>query len=261
LADVLHAWAVQRRVIGAIWMREIQTRWGRRNLGFAWLFAEPLVFSFPVLTMWALMRGRFENGLALIPLLWTGYLPLLMFRHTTGLAMKCVWANAALLYHRRVTPFDLIIGRCGLELIGNMGALAFSFVVFYLLGFMPLPANYSLFLLGILFNAWWSMAVAMLVAAWSERSDLVEHIWPPISYIWLPISGCFYLAEWLPSSVRAVALTLVPSLQCYEIIRGGLFGGRIQVFYNIPYLTSLLAVLTFLGLWVMKDLRHYIELE
>jgi hypothetical protein len=35
------AWGVQKRVWGAIFMREIQVRWGRRNLGFAWLFAEP----------------------------------------------------------------------------------------------------------------------------------------------------------------------------------------------------------------------------
>jgi len=38
-------------------MREIQIRWGRRNLGFAWLFAEPLVFAFPVLLMWSMMRS------------------------------------------------------------------------------------------------------------------------------------------------------------------------------------------------------------
>ena len=73
--------------------------------------------------------------------------------------------------------------------------------------------------------------------------------------------GCFYLAEWLPSGIRNIALTFVPSLQSYEMIRGGLFGGRIEVFYDLRYITSLLTVLTILGLWVVNDVRQHIELE
>src|SRR6185437_11230406 len=36
LTRYFRAWALQNRVIGALLMREIQLRWGRRNLGFAW---------------------------------------------------------------------------------------------------------------------------------------------------------------------------------------------------------------------------------
>ena len=53
----VRAWLVQNRVIGALLMREMQQRWGRRNLGFAWLFVEPLIFAFPVLVMWSFLRG------------------------------------------------------------------------------------------------------------------------------------------------------------------------------------------------------------
>ena len=50
------------------------------------------------------------------------------------------------------------------------------------------------YLVGILYMGWWSLAVALVVAAWSEQTDLVEHIWPPMSYMYLPICGFFYLA-------------------------------------------------------------------
>src|SRR5436190_1795806 len=134
-----HAWNVQKRVWGAIFMREIQVRWGRRNLGFAWLFAEPLLFAFPVLLMWSYLRGRSENGVPMMPFLWSGYLPILMFRHTVGHAVYVVRGNAAMLYHRSVTPFDLIIGRCGLELIGSFAATVFSYIVLYILGVLMWP--------------------------------------------------------------------------------------------------------------------------
>ena len=241
-------------------MREIQTRWGRRNLGFAWLFAEPLVFAFPVLVMWSLMRAPVEHGLPLMAFLWSGYLPLLLFRHTTSLALFVVSQNAALLYHQRVTPFDIFIARCGLETLGNIAAIAFSFLVLYVLGVLDWPQNMPLFLVGNLYMAWWSLAVALILAAWSERSELVEHIWQPVSYIYMPVSGFFYLAMWLPIPLRSVALTVVPSLHAYEMIRGGLLGNRIETFYNIGYLTFVLAGLTLFGLWLMRDVRRHMTI-
>lgn len=242
-------------------MREIQLRWGRRNLGFAWLFAEPLVFAFPVLIMWSMMRSGSDHGLPLIPFLWSGYLPLLMFRHVTGNALHTLRNNAALLYHRAVTPFDILIGRCGLEVIGSLAAIASSFLVFYMLGEVQFPEDPSLFLLGLMYMAWWSLSVGFIVGAWCERTDVVEHIWMPMSYIYMPISGFFYLAEWLPISLRNFALTVLPSLHSYEMIRGGLFGSRIQVFYDVGYVSTLLAGLTLFGLWMVHDVRRHLEFE
>ncbi|HEX3954702.1 MAG TPA: ABC transporter permease [Stellaceae bacterium] len=261
MRQVLRGWAVQKRVLGALFMREIQTRWGRKNLGFAWLFFEPLIFAFPVLAMWSALRAPFEHGMALMPFLWSGYLPLLLFRHVTGHAMRAVSVNGALLYHQVITPLDVIVGRCGLEAMGNLAAIAFSFFVFYMLGVVDWPVNVPLFMMGNLFMAWWAFAVALIVAAASERTEIVEHVWPPISYMYMPISGFFFLAEWIPTPVRKVALTVMPSIHAYEMIRGGLFGSRIQVFYDTKYLAEVLAVLTLIGLWLVRDVRYYLELE
>lgn len=42
----------QARIIGALMMRELITRYGREGLGFLWLVLEPLVFCFGVMGMW-----------------------------------------------------------------------------------------------------------------------------------------------------------------------------------------------------------------
>jgi capsular polysaccharide transport system permease protein len=249
------------RVIGALFMREIQLRWGRRNLGFAWLLAEPLIFAFPVLIMWRTMRGSAEHGMPLMPFLWSGYLPLLLFRHVTGHALLTIRNNGALLYHRDVTPLDILLGRCGLEAIGNLAASALSFLVFYMLDEIEWPSDPALFLLGFFYMTWWAIAVALIVGAWSERSEMVQHIWQPISYMYLPISGFFYMAEWLPTTLRSVALSVMPSLHAYEMIRGGLFGGRMQVFYDVGYVSFYLAILTLFGLWLVRDVRRHVEFD
>jgi capsular polysaccharide transport system permease protein len=184
-----------------------------------------------------------------------------MFRHVTSHCLYAIRSGGALFYHRDITPFDVVFARIGLEVIGNFSATALSFYLFYMIGVIDWPLNPSLFLLGFFYMAWWSVSIAIIVAAWSERSDIVEHVWAPISYIYMPVSGFFYLAQWLPIPLRELALTVMPSLHCYEMIRGGLFGSRLQVFYDLSYLSFVLAMLTLFGLWMMRGVRQYIQFD
>ena len=255
------AFAVQKRVLGALFMREFMTRWGRRNLGFAWLFAEPLVFAFPVIAMWSMIRARYEHGLPMIAFVWSGYLPILLFRHVTGHALYTVKQNAAMLYHRQVTPLDLFIGRQGLELIGNLSACAVSFLLFYILGLVDWPYDYGLVLTGFFYMSWWTICVALILAAMSERYEIVEHIWMPSSYMYLAVCGFMFMAAWLPAPIREIAMAVDPPLHAYEMIRAGLFGNRVETFYDIPYLSYILAPLTLIGLWLLRDVRKHLVLE
>ena len=50
---------IQWRVVGALLIREIHSRFGRESLGFAWTVAEPLVFALPALLMWRMIRAVF----------------------------------------------------------------------------------------------------------------------------------------------------------------------------------------------------------
>ena len=254
--------AVQRRVVGAIMMRELVTRWGRRNLGFAWLFCEPLVFAFSVIAVWSYVRAPFDRGLPMTAFVWTGYMPLLIFRHVTSGALQSIRNSAALLYHRRVTPFDLFLGRQGLEALGNLASVAVSFVAFVAIGAIDWPANYGLMLLGFLYTTWWSLCVALIIVSLSERFEVILHIWPPISYLYIFFSGFFYLADWLPVDLRRIALAVDPPMHCYEMVRGGLFGNQLMhPHYDLPYLTFLLAVLTLIGLVLVRGVRKHLELE
>jgi capsular polysaccharide transport system permease protein len=252
--------AIQRRVIGALMMREMYTRFGRDNLGFAWVFAEPLVFALPVIGLWSLIRARYEHGVGMVPLIWSGYLPILLFRHCGSYALFLVRANAGLLYHARVTVFDIFLARMALEIGGNLAALGFSFVLLYALGAMEPLSDVPMFYLGYFFMIWWSVAVALIIGALSERSEVVEKVWSPISYMYLIISGFLFMAAWLPDSVREWAL-LMPFLQAYEMIRAGIFGSSVRTYGDPGYEALILAVLTVIGLLLMRDAKKYVALE
>ena len=253
------ALAVQWRVSGALLLREIQNRWGRRNLGFAWLFAEPLVFALPVLIMWSYLRGSHDNGLPMMAFAWSGYLPILIFRHLVGSSLNVVRNNSALLYHRLVTPLDLFTAAAGLEALGNLAAVIFSFTILYGCGQLNWPADPWLMIIGFLYSVWWAVSVALVVSALSERSEIVIHIWSPMAYMYMPLSGFMFLADWLPAPLRRIALTVDPPLHLFEMIRSGLFGARIHTYYDLPYVTYIIATMTLIGLWLMRHVRNHLE--
>ena len=60
---------IQKRVIGALLLREMITRYGRNNLGFLWLFVEPLL----VMSIMALIWVLFVVPKFLILILWHLY--------------------------------------------------------------------------------------------------------------------------------------------------------------------------------------------
>lgn len=64
---------IQKRVIGALLMREIITRYGRNNIGFLWLFVEPLLFTLLIVLMWKFLRADRVSSLNIIAFVITGY--------------------------------------------------------------------------------------------------------------------------------------------------------------------------------------------
>jgi capsular polysaccharide transport system permease protein len=252
---------LQSRVIGALIIREIYSRFGRQNLGFAWVIAEPLTFALPVLGVWSLIRSPFERGLPMIPFLWSGYLPLMMFRHVTGRMLMFIRVNSGLLYHRQVTIFDLFVARALLEILSNFLAVVFSAALFLLIGVLKWPTDLPLFYLGYFYMMWWTIAVAMIVGGLSERSELVEKIWSPMSYLYMAVSGFFFLSNWLPPHLRAFALKAMPSIQAYDMIRAGLFGRLVvHPHYDLPYMSVLFTVLTLIGMLLLREAKKHLEI-
>jgi capsular polysaccharide transport system permease protein len=261
MREFLRSLTIQRRVLGALIMRETWTRFGRENLGFAWMYGEFLIFALPVIVMWHLIRGHREHGLLVVPFVWSGYLPILLFRHVGSRMIFVVRGNIALFYHRNVTPFDAVLARMAVEIFGNYGAVVFSFFLLYSIGTMDWPRNMPLLFVGYFYMTWWCVAVGFVIAAFSERSALFEKIWSPLSYIYLPVSGFAYMAAWLPASLRSILLTVMPALPCYEMIRSGLFGRVIRAYYGIPRLSFILAAITLFGLLGLRDVRRHLVNE
>lgn len=250
----------QARITGALMMREIYTRFGRDNIGFAWIIAEPAIFCLAVILLWSLIKHQGHAETPVVPFLLTGYMPLLLFRHMTGRLLRCMQANAALLYHRSITILTLYMARIGVEVLGTSAAFASCLVIFWFAGFVEVPDDPSMMLGGWLLYAWFAAATAIGVGALSERSEVAEKIWNPISYIMIPLSGTFYMVHWIPAEYRE-SLLWMPPINGVEMIRGGYFGPAVPTYFDPIYLIYVNLILTAVGLLFVKDARSYVEIE
>src|SRR5690348_10025584 len=121
---------VQLRVIGALTLRELGTRFGRDNLGYVWLFVEPAMLGGAVGLLHHLIGHAMPGGLHAGAFFVIGYIPFYLLRGVVNRAPTAIAGNQSLLYHRQVTLLDIVIARDLLEGAATFGAMV-GFLVFF----------------------------------------------------------------------------------------------------------------------------------
>jgi capsular polysaccharide transport system permease protein len=257
---ILSSVKIQIRVIYALTLRELNTRYGRENIGFLWIIGEPILFCGGVAIAWTAMRPSYEHGLPMTAIVITGYVPLTMWRHAIGRSNKAFEANGSLLFHRQVTPLDIITARVTLEMMGTIAAGFLVVMGAVLTGFMDPPVDLGLVYLGLFFQCAFSFACAMLIASLSEVSDILEKALAIISYLSLPFSGAFTMVDWVPKSFQHILLWS-PSVHNVEMIRAGQFGPGAHATYDVFFDTWITGVLLIIGLSLTLRVRRYLVIQ
>jgi capsular polysaccharide transport system permease protein len=245
---------IQRRVLGALFMREILTRYGRHNIGFLWLFAEPMIFTLGVTILWNIIGAHKGEGITITAFVLTGYSTVLLWRNMPSRCANALQPNYSLLFHRQVKPIDILLTRIALEGIGATASFVILAVVFHALGLVPLPHDHLKLWSAWLLLAWFAAGISLIIGALSERSEVVDKLWHPAMYLLIPLSGSFFIVETLPPHVREAVL-VNPSVHCAEMFRAGFFGPGHVWHYDILYVVSVNMVLTLLGLCMIRGLR------
>ena len=251
---------IQARVIWALVLREMTTRYGRENLGFLWIVGEPILFCAGVAIAWTAIRPSHEHGLPVTAIVITGYVPLTMWRHAISRAVKAYESNGSLLFHRQVTPIDIITARVVLEVAGTFMA---GFIVSFgaiLLGFMSPPVDIGLVYMGLIYQAFFCYASALIIASLSEISDIVEKAVQIFSYLAIPFSGAFTMVDWVPKNFQFILLWS-PPVHNVEMIRGGQFGPMAHPVFDLTYDTWMTALLIGIGFALTLRVRRYLVIQ
>lgn len=252
---------VQLRVIHALLMREMTTRFGRGQLGFLWLVIEPLMLASAIgMIHWVGIKGGGHSERGSIPIFLfyvVGYAPFFAFRAIINRAPTALQANMTLMYHRQVRLSDVMLARNLLEAGAIFAVLAL--IIGGATWFVDRPPHslpVAAAALVIMFAM--SNGVSMIIAAAAVRWEIVDRITHPLTYLSLPFSGAFFWLHDLPPSWRE-KLLWSPQPNIHEMLREGMFGPVVPAYYDVIYMVWWVLGLNLLGLAAIRAVRPRLE--
>jgi capsular polysaccharide transport system permease protein len=251
---------IQFRVIGALLLREVLTRYGRHNIGFLWLFVEPMMFTLGVAALWSLTGANHGSNLPIIAFAITGYSSVLLWRNMPGRCGTALAPNLALMFHRNVKVIDVFVSRILLEIFGTTTSFVTLTLIFTFIDWMELPEDVLKVMLGWFMLAWFGSSLALLIGALSEYTEIVEKMWHPTAYLLFPLSGAIFMVDWLPPAAQEIVL-LLPMVHGVEILREGFFGSAVRAHYDMMYMVTVCLGMTLFGLACERDISRRVTPE
>jgi capsular polysaccharide transport system permease protein len=252
--------ATQARVIGALVLRETQTRFGKAKLGYLWAIIEPFAHILAFSEIAKMIHHSAPLGRSVELFFATGIIPFFLFRDLAFNLTPGLSANRALLYFPIVKNMDVLAARVLLELATWIVVGALAAATFALFGLEAWPGNpldlmmawSAMALLGTGFGTV-SAVVTMFVHSWEK----LVHMFVRVLYV---TSGVYFLPNHLPEAARDF-IWWFPTFHGVEWFREAFYPGYQSLSLSKIYLLSWAVGLLLLGMLGERLLRARMEHE
>jgi len=244
--------------IQALIIRDLMARFGRNNMGFVWTILEPMILTTGVLGIWSIIHGDMMHGVSVLAMALTGYMPLTLWRHMTNPMTRILQTHSELLYHRRLSHFDIVFARAFLEFTSTTAALITVYFVLLVAGLVQPVHDWTLLLMAWLFVAAFYGGMGFMIGAMTQYSENAEKFITPSQYFLLPASGTFFMVDWMPGVYQRVLLWY-PPIHAVEMFRAGFMGADVITHYDVTYIAAWSFVMLVLGIFAIYAVRDRIE--
>lgn len=232
-------------------IRDMMSRYGRENIGFLWLIGEPVLLIGGIIVLWSLMKGTVTHGISVVTFALTGYSMLTLWRHLISRGTNALKLNTGLLFHQNVRVLDTIIAQILMEMISTFLSFLLCYVLLYIFGYVEMVYDPLTMALAWIMMTMFGGGAALCLGGLVQASNAVERMLQPVMYFTLPLTGAFYLVDWLPEQGRQFVL-LFPMVHAQEMFRAGFIGPRLTFYYDGWYLFLSSLISLGIGLSVIK---------
>lgn len=211
-------WQVQRAVLFALVLREMQARVGGQWVGAVWTLFEPLAHIVLLVGILGAMQGAVSSGVEYPVFLVTGLVPFFLYQNLANRLMDGIDANKGLFAYRQVKPLDTLLARAVVEAIMNLVVYAFTLGILGWLGYHVLPHRplemLGVNLLLVLFGTSFGVLVAVLSHDRPRLRSMVRMTMLPLYFA----SGAVFAVDLLPREYIEILLWN-PMLHLVELSR------------------------------------------
>ncbi|SKA25841.1 ABC-type polysaccharide/polyol phosphate export permease [Enhydrobacter aerosaccus] len=226
----------QGRVILALLLRDVKTRYGETRIGYLWALLEPISHLALIASVFSAthLGGYAPIGSNIVVYYFTGVLPYLLFSNTIFGVQQSLKASRPLLQVPLVQHVDVFLARGLLELITQFCVAVIVLVAFATLGLPSAPNNVTDAASGLFFLWLVGFGIGVTNASIMHFVKSWDHIFANVVRALYFTSGIFLNPIEMPDWVREI-LVWNPVLQGIDWVRSGFFETWDPIWLNRPY--------------------------
>ncbi len=238
-------------VIRALFLREVQTRFGTKKFGYIWALVDALSKIVVFAVIKTLISDSAMPQIDFPVFLATSFLAFNLFQDIVKRSMDSFDANSALFVYKQVKPIDTIIARVLVELMVLAAATAVLVALGGYLGLNMAVENINMVLLAFawiaLFGFSLGLLFAVLIVYFPNFGRVINLLFTPLFFI----SALFYTLESLPPVAREYLL-YNPLVHFMEMIHGFYFATLNTDYVDYGYMTAWTLLPLIFGLWLYR---------
>jgi capsular polysaccharide transport system permease protein len=255
--DLWSAFRRQRRVLFALMLRNMRTKFFGNGLGYLVAIAWPLSHILILVAMYSFMGRMAPYGDSTALFIATGVVPFQTFAYLSRFMMLMLIRMRPLLAFPEVKVLDMLFASALLEIMSACCVVIAFLIIAWFAGIDPMPrdivqAAYALgaaVLLGLgfgLFNG----VIALAFPPWFTGFMLVYIL------LWLS-AGIIFVPDALPAQIRDIA-AYQPALQLVEWMRSAYYEGYGSMVLDRGYVIGFGVMTVFLGLLLERAMRGHL---
>lgn len=249
---------VHIRVVGALVLREIHTRFGDFRAGYLWAIVEPMVHIIAFGVLISFLNHSTPLGNSLEVFIATGVMTFFLFRDVYQRVEGASRSHRALLYFPVVKAIDTVVARIILE-CATWFLISLTLIALFAAAGIDARPNDPLKVLSALgATAWLAGGFGMVNSVIGEFIQAWEKI---INVLMRPVylaSGIMFLPSTVPDPIRDF-VSYLPTAHCIDWMRTGFYEGYESDFANKPLIFVIGLVLWCIGLFLERMLRSRME--
>ncbi|MBP2233692.1 capsular polysaccharide transport system permease protein [Sinorhizobium kostiense] len=238
------------RVVGALLVREMATRFGSKPGGYVWALLDPAAHILLLTLIFRAIARAPALGTSFALFFATGYIAFQFYQAMASYLNSAVRANKALLSYPNVAPIDTVVARFVLQLCTT--TLVACIVLGTIIASIRTDTNmhWPFILEAVAMACLLGLGVAMINCVLFLKYPLYEQVFGIVNRPLFLISGVFFLPDSIPGPYRDLVL-LNPLVHIIMGFRRGFYpeyravGLDMNYLYGIAFLTLFAGMLVF----------------
>lgn len=213
---------VNIRVILALMMREMSTRYGRSAGGYIWAILEPVGMIAILSVVFGLAMRTPAIGSSFPLFFATGFLTFQFYTELSSFSSSAINMNKPLLTYPRVTPIDAILGRFFLQFftLSTSAIIIFSGIIFF--EEIHTIYDFTAIVKAVLYASLLGLGVGATNTVLFTFVPTYQNVWKIINRPMFLISGVFFTYEDMPRAVQEI-LWFNPVMHVIGLMRRGFY--------------------------------------